>query len=153
MQKHIPLSIKDERNENIMRVYRRVLAQAEYPLDMDAVYKAVSEAPADRFYVTAERAMNVLSRIDEGDPLSSMVEGRRQMYLEIHRRVAHLQGRHREWPRLKAVITAITSPAPRFYLEASSLKIIIWRIKKFKKENEARNKTGLNGRVCGYGRA
>lgn len=121
--------LETERNRDLMRVYKADISSCETIL-LDEVWKRMAQAPSSRFWVSEERASIVVSRIMKGDNLSYMRHQKREMFMEIYRRVVALQKRHPRMSISQCCMEVVNSPAPRFYMTPLSIKITIYKIKR-----------------------
>lgn len=123
---------EEQRNNNLMRVYREVMATTAYTTKQTEVFKMVAMHEAERFWVSEERALIVVTKMSKAydATLRNMYPLKRKMYKEIYRRVKELMGRKPKMTRMDAVSEVVSSPAPEFYLTPGSTKVIISRIKK-----------------------
>lgn len=97
---------------------------------MPVAFRAIVNMPASRFWVSAPRAAVVIAAISHGDKLNYMRPNKREMFFEIHRRVAALQIDHPDWPPSRLIEEVISQPAPKFYLAPGSARVIILKARK-----------------------
>lgn len=117
------------RNSNLRREFLARLGQNG--MTLDRIYKALSsDTPADRFYISEERAYRLLrfgirnaSPHPHGNPLPQKL----RMLAEIRRRVNALMEADPGLSLRDAVFEVVNSPAPAFYLTPSSIKTILFR--------------------------
>ncbi len=132
-KKHIGsrFEYEEQRDANLMKVYREALSLPE-PLSQSEICHYVSMHGADRFWVSEERALAVISRMYRNyhATLSTMYPLKRKMYREIFARVNRLMKERPCLSRIEAVSEVVASPAPEFYLTPGSVKVILCRIKK-----------------------
>lgn len=119
----------DERNRDLMQVYRGQLKQCKVIVLQD-VFRKVVNMPARRFYVSEDRAAIVIATMLKGDKLRNMQAIKREMYEEIFSRFKVLQHKFPMASIMALVSEIISQPAPKFYLKESSAKVIVYRIKK-----------------------
>lgn len=120
------------RNRDLLNVIRALLGSRHF-CRAHNVYAAAVNQPAPRFYVSEERAAEVLKRIDNGDPLNDMLPLRRRMFFDIKRM---LQIRQRQSPVLsprQLLCEVIHSTAPCFYLTPHSAMTILARHRKHRR--------------------
>lgn len=117
------------RNLDLLRAYRAALARARF-IAMPDIFAAVAASPASRFYVSEERAAEVVALIAAGRPPRRMRPNKREMFSEIHRRVASLQSADHSLSLRDAVAKVIYQPAPKFYLTPRTVGEFIYRFKK-----------------------
>ena len=114
MKKHgTKFEYEAERNRDLMRVYRQVINR-----------------PAERFWVSEERAAIVISSLLKGRKLTSMRKCKRDMFREIFRRAKALLKQDPDLTPKELAFIVVAQPAPKFYITPGSCKIIICSIKK-----------------------
>ena len=118
-----------ERDKDLLRAYREVLTRHRH-IYLPRVVEEVASSPSKRSWVSEERAKIVLGEIARGRSLERMNKTRRDMYMEIYRRVCLLQKEQPDLSLNRLIETVIESPAPCFYLTPQSAKVILHRIKK-----------------------
>jgi len=126
-----------QRNRELHQAYRRAAAASAY-INLREVCTIASNSPCSRFWVSEERATVVVSALLKGQyVLDSMSPQKREMFLEIFKRV---QEQRKETPSMSvydAVFLAVNSPAPKFYMTPNTVVEIISRIRRgyYKKRN------------------
>lgn len=116
-----------ERNRELMRVYRQKLGEAGY-IVKPAIFRAVADAPSRRFWVSEERAAIVVSAMESGRGPQCMTQTKREMFEEIHRRYLALR-RERPGESLRELVAEVVHQgAPRFYLTPRTAGEIIYRM-------------------------
>lgn len=118
-----------ERNEDLMRVFRVHISDAEF-IVMPEIFQKVADSPASRFWVSEERAAIVISMMLAGKPLPRMRDNKREMFEEIYRRVVVFRQQEPEASVYELVSRVVHQPAPKFFLTARTVGEIIYRIKK-----------------------
>lgn len=133
------MEYSDERVADLMRTYDRHIAECAQ-IRMPDIYKAVVESPAKRFWVSDMRASVVVAAMMRGERKHLRMRPlKREMFVEIYRRVLELRQQHPDWTTSALCAEVVTQPAPRFYLSAGSAKLIIckarkkWREEKLKR--------------------
>jgi len=124
------------RNQELMRAFRLVLAQKKY-FDVKKDFALVVELPCSRFWVSEERATAVISAMLRGQPiLDTMRPTKREMFLEIFRRVKEKQQELPDIPLCDIVFLVVISPAPKFYMNPKHASDTVYKIKRghFKKK-------------------
>lgn len=119
-----------ERDAALLRAYREVLRQVDY-IRLDEVCAKVSASPSPRFWVSEERAAEVVGRMMRGGKVDCKKPMRRAMFEEIYRRC--MRELRKGYDFKDAIFRVVNSPAPSFYYEPKSVKIILWRIKQKRK--------------------
>lgn len=120
-----------ERAADLMRAYREYISSCSR-IRMPDLYQAIANAPAKRFWVSAERATVVVKKLLNGENLGYMRPGKRQMFLEIYNRVGKLKEKLPAATIEVLCARVIEQPAPSFYITPSTAKIIINGLKKKK---------------------
>lgn len=119
-----------ERNKELLKAY---CYQVEIcsEIRLDEILSRVVNTPCSRFWVSDERASIVMSGIERGTAnLDSMIESRKEMFLEIYDRVKALRINNPTMSLSELTNEVVKQPAPRFYLTAKSARTIIHRIRK-----------------------
>lgn len=121
---------KEERNLQLKKAFRDILRNPEVN-DTKKIFEMVSKASAPRFFISEQRALNLLRSFRRtGSWPANMVPSRRAMMEEIHHRVhKHLEDNPGE-ALSNAVFTIVNSPAPSFYLTPGSTKTILYNLLK-----------------------
>lgn len=122
------LNFTVERNDDLMRAFRQQLALSRF-IVMPEIFEMVSQSPASRFWVSAERAAVVISAMDAGRPLPRMRSNKREMFEEIYRRFLIEREKKPETPIPELVAWVVNQPAPKFYLTPRTVGELIYRIK------------------------
>lgn len=125
----------DERADDLLDVYFSYLHACKY-VSMPIVFASIVDMPAKRFWVSSSRATVVVSAIIHGDKLDYMRPNKREMFMEIYRRYLKLRRNDAVSSVARLVQKVVSQPAPKFYISASSAKIIILKARKewFKKD-------------------
>lgn len=118
-----------ERTQDLLRAYFQYLKSCNH-VSMPEVFKSVVNMPAARFWVSASRAAVVVANIMRGDNLLYMRPNKREMFLEIHRRVVELRRVYSKWSLPRLIEAVVAQPAPRFYLAPGSARVIILKARK-----------------------
>lgn len=118
-----------DRNRDLFRVYREQLASCSQVVPSE-IYKRVVVQPSSRFWVSEWRCAIVLSRMFNGDDLSTMTHNKREMYQEIFARAKKLYQKDPSMSYFEMAFTIIHQTAPKFYLTPESACMIITRCKR-----------------------
>lgn len=121
------LDFTKERNNDIMKVYRKKIAEAGF-IFLPAIFELVANSPAERFYVSPRRATLVISTMASGKPMPRMRSNKVEMFNEIYRRYQEKKKLCPEKSIKNIVPEIVYEPAPKFYLTARTLHIIVQRI-------------------------
>lgn len=133
------LSFTRERNAALLKAYREQLSTVRF-VRLNEIGEKIVNSPSPRFWVSEERAAAVVSAIMRGKPvLATMRPTKREMFEEIHRRVVTLKEQHPDWHLCKLVFKVVNSPAPKFYMEASSALERLFKIRNGWYDNGKRN--------------
>lgn len=123
------LEFTDERNSELMRVFREEIKKCEC-IDIAQIAAKIVSRPCKRFWVSEERAMVVIVAMLKGKPvLNAMRPTKREMFLEIHKRVMELRKQQPKAQLFDLVLKAVNSPAPKFYMRPRCAMEIIYKIK------------------------
>lgn len=114
-----------ERNDALVKSFRRCLSRAKV-IDLPAIFREVSESPAERFYVSEMRAAVVIRRHLKDGVWIVKGKERLEMFQEIENRVLFLISEGKGLSLADAVFEAVNSPAPRFYLTPRSCRTLIY---------------------------
>lgn len=121
-----------ERNQNLRREFYARLGTNG--MSLNEVYDAMTLAPADRFYISEERAEQEIKKLDlknfneiPEDAFAEMKNPRRrEMMREILKRVKVLMTANPELELRDAVYQTVNSPAPSFYLTRASIRTTLY---------------------------
>lgn len=123
------LAFTRERNAALLKAYREQVDSARF-IKLSEIGRKIVDSPSPRFWVSEERAAAVISAIMRGKPvLDSMRPSKREMFEEIHRRVVKLKEKHPDWHLSELIYEVVNSPAPKFYMEASSALERLFKIR------------------------
>ena len=124
------LEFTDERNRELMRAFREVVAKTDF-IDISKVSEQIVDMPCSRFWVSEERAMVVVAAMVKGKPvLDAMRPTKREMFSEIYKRVLQLREERPKATLFELVVKVVNSPAPKFYMRPRCAMEIIYKIKK-----------------------
>lgn len=122
---------EEQRDLNLLKVYREVMGASDGTVLQHDIYKMVVMHESERFWVSDERAYAILCKMMRGEHhvLKNMYPLKRKMYKEIYERTMKALKEHPEMPRLEALSKVLASPAPEFYLTPSSAWVILCKAK------------------------
>lgn len=123
------LEYTEDRITALMEEYDRYIASCEY-IRMSEVFDHIVNQPCRRFWVSNIRAAVVVSRMLKGCKMNNMRSSKKEMFQEIFRRVCALKDVHPSMSLSQLVAEVVAQPAPKFYLTASTAKIMIYKAKK-----------------------
>lgn len=118
-----------ERTKDLMRAYHEHIASCRR-IYMPDVYQAIVNMRSKRFWVSELRAKKVVGDMLRGIPITGMRPSKREMFEEIFKRVMQMKS---EFPERTVAICCemvVAQPAPKFYLEPGSAKIIVCKARK-----------------------
>lgn len=119
-----------KRNRELMMAFRKVLEEKRY-FNIKKDFEQVVNMPCSRFWVSEERATAVISAMLRGQPiLETMRQTKRDMFLEIYRRVLVKQKESPEMPLCDVVFCVVNSPAPKFYMKPKHASDTVYKIKR-----------------------
>lgn len=119
-----------QRNAEIMAVYRSLIASTKH-IDRQQIFAQVASSPCSRFWVSEERAYQVMLAITKGRPvLYTMMPTKRDLFIELHHRVYNMRKENPDTTLYDIVWDAVNSPAPRFYMTPKTVEEIINRMKR-----------------------
>lgn len=114
-----------ERSELLLKNFRISLAQ-QSQISIAKAFHFAANSPAPRFWVSEIRALKIIRRLLKGeDALEGMNPEKREMYLEIFRRVKDYKQKYPEMPLGDIVFEVVNSPAPKSYLSISRTARIV----------------------------
>lgn len=112
-----------------MKAYKTALRECKQICITEIANKVVN-TPCSRFWVSEERATMVCSAIMQGKPiLDTMRSTKREMFMEIYKRVLELQKQQPDEKIFSLVVQAVNSPAPKFYMRPRCAMQIIYNVK------------------------
>lgn len=124
------MEYSDARFSDLMRAYDEYMDKCKY-IRMPEVYHAVANMPAKRFWVSTIRAALVISAMIRGeDPLKKMRGSKKEMYLEIYKRVMELRENNKTALITELCDIVVAQPAPKFYLTPKTVKVMICKRRK-----------------------
>lgn len=133
------LSFTRERNAALLKAYREQVDTTSF-IRLNEIGEKIVNSPSPRFQVSEERAAAVVSAIMRGKPvLETMRSTKREMFEEIYKRVVALKEKHPDWHLCQLVFEVVNSPAPKFYMEASSALERLFKIRNGWYDNGKRN--------------
>ena len=125
------LDFTKQRNTDLLNNLRRVLHSMKY-ISMPEAFRLVADSPAQRSYVSEERATIVISSLISGRNIPKMRKNRHEMFHEILRRYIILRLKFPHKSMLELISEIVNQPAPKFYLTPRTVGEFIYRIKKKK---------------------
>ncbi len=118
-----------DRDAALLSLFDRMMASAPADSSINSIFEDLARQPAPRFYVSELRAIRVISAMRRGNmSLKGVTDSRHRLYAEINSRVECLLGQHPDMCLADAVVEAVNSPAPEFYMEPSSVKVTVYNL-------------------------
>lgn len=120
---------REARDRELHARFLEVLREGEVD-KLSEMYGEAARRPCSRFWVSEMRAAVVLGTIrrnGEEAALAGMEPKRREMYLELWRRVKDLMGLRPGLCLTHAVVEVVNGGAPEFYITEKSAKILIYK--------------------------
>lgn len=123
-----------ERSELLLKNFRESLAR-QSKITFQKAFKDAADAPAPRFWVSEARAVKVLRFLEKGrfDILDGMRGKKREMYLEIFRRVRQMRSLNPQITFGDAVFLVVNDTAPQSYITWQSAAKLIQAQKRMKR--------------------
>lgn len=123
---------EEQRNLNLLKVYRKVMATSDLSTMQTDIFRKVVMHESERFWVSEERADAVICKIKrEGySALKNMYPLKRKMYKVIYEKTMKMMDDNPGMSRIDAISRVLSEPAPEFYLTPSSASVILCKAKK-----------------------
>ncbi len=128
---------EDQRNRDLMCAYKKVFSQS-VGVTMPQVLAAVVKMPAERFYVSEERAFRVVSSMYRRPLPESITPCKRRMYEEIKVRAERVRERCPQWSLSRCVMYVVNQPAPEFYITVNTARNILCKTRRECRESQRR---------------
>lgn len=123
------MEFAEERMHDLMRAYDEYISSCGQ-IRMHEVYSSIVNMASRRFWVSDERATQVVCFMLKGKCLDKMRPLKREMFEEILRRVLDLHCKRPELTIKECCSIVVASPAPKFYLMPGSAKIMVCKARK-----------------------
>lgn len=120
---------RDERNSDLLRVFRECVMSSPEEESMEVVYQRIVESKSKRFWVSEEQASKVVSYMMKGNNIDYMGNNKKRMFEEIYSRVMKLRIENPDMRIFRLVEIVVAQEAPCFYMTPGSAKVIISQIK------------------------
>lgn len=132
-KKNSKCEFSSQRNLQLLQNFRESIAR-QSKISAKRAFHDAAEAPAPRFWVSEARALRIISFLAKGnlEVLESMLPLKREMYIEIWRRVERLRALCPDKSMGDLVFEVVNNPAPRSYLSWHYVQILINRQKSLK---------------------
>ena len=120
---------RDERNADLLCVFRECVMNSPADESMDEVYQRIVNSKSKRFWVPEEQASKVVSYMMKGNKIDYMSDNKRKMFEEIYIRVMKMREENPNIRLFRLVEIIVSQEAPCFYMTSGSAKVIISQIK------------------------
>lgn len=124
------LDFKDFRDRDFLDSYTSVIKrhgkEAPYIKRDDLLLEAIL-SPAKRFYVSEEQALRTISKMLKGQTVVFKNNLKKKMYDELLKRVREKWDQDKE-PLIYFLCKIIYEPAPRFYINLKSARILYYKL-------------------------
>ena len=120
---------RDERNADLLCVFRECVMNSPADESMDEVYQRIVNSKSKRFWVSEEQASKVVSYMMKGNKIDYMSDNKRKMFEEIYIRVMKMREENPNIRLFRLVEIIVSQEAPCFYMTSGSAKAIISQIK------------------------
>lgn len=128
-----------DRDKELLEVFDLMLAESDGSGTLASLIAQVPKQPASRFYVSEIRAHRVLMKRRHGEARGTATPSRRRLYNDLQKRVDQLMEADPTMGMADAVVQAVNSPAPEFYIEPSTARVTLYALlKRRRAEGRAR---------------
>lgn len=124
-----------QRSQLLIKNFREALAR-QSKISAAIAFKDAAEAPVPRFWVSEARAARIVNALFQGvDLLENMHPNKKEMYLEIFRRVKEIKKKNPSMAIGDIVFEVVNNPAPKSYISPVSVARIVYssRTRKLRK--------------------
>ena len=122
-----------ERDADILRAYKKIISVRDN-IGILEIERRLLQSPSKRFWVSSDRAYNVILNMLNGKSISSMNPQKRAMFQEIFRRYKIYSKEHPSLTKMDAICHVCNQEAPSFYLTPKSMHVILHRVRKEEKK-------------------
>lgn len=122
-----------ERDADILRAYKEVISVRDN-IGLLEIERRLLQSPSKRFWVSVDRAYNVILNMLNGKSISNMNSQKREMFQEIFRRFKIYSKEHPSLTKMDVIWHVCNQEAPSFYLTPKSLHVILHRVRKEEKK-------------------
>ena len=113
---------RDERNADLLCVFRECVMNSPADESMDEVYQRIVNSKSKRFWVSEEQASKVVSYMMKGNKIDYMSDNKRKMFEEIYIRVMKMREENPNIRLFRLVEIIVSQEAPCFYMTSGSQK-------------------------------
>ncbi len=125
-------SDKSDRDRDLYEAFKVQLDKARYPFLLTDVLEATVKSPAPRFYMSARRALEIITDIRGGNP-PPMSDNKERMVRDIMTRLEVAENDNPGTSTKHLLEAILDQPAPEFYLKPTSAKTILCNEKRRQK--------------------
>lgn len=118
-----------ERDADILRAYKEVISVRDN-IGLLEIERRLLQSPSKRFWVSVDRAYNVILNMINGKSISNMNSQKREMFQEIFRRYKIYSKEHPSLTKMDVIWHVCNQEAPSFYLTPKSMHVILHRVRK-----------------------
>lgn len=122
-----------ERDADILRAYKEVISVRDN-IGLLEIERRLLQSPSKRFWVSVDRAYNVILNMINGKSISNMNSQKREMFQEIFRRFKIYSKEHPSLTKMDVIWHVCNQEAPSFYLTPKSMHVILHRVRKEEKK-------------------
>ena len=122
-----------ERDADILRAYKEVISVRDN-IGLLEIERRLLQSPSKRFWVSVDRAYNVILNMLNGKSISNMNSQKREMFKEIFRRYKIYSKEHPSLTKMDVIWHVCNQEAPSFYLTPKSMHVILHRVRKEEKK-------------------
>ena len=122
-----------ERDADILRAYKEVISVRDN-IGLLEIERRLLQSPSKRFWVSVDRAYNVILNMLNGKSISNMNYQKREMFQEIFRRFKIYSKEHPSLTKMDVIWHVCNQEAPSFYLTPKSMHVILHRVRKEEKK-------------------
>lgn len=128
-----------ERIKELMREYRDYLILSSH-VNVAKMYNDIANMPAKRFWVSDIWASKIVSAMLRGCPYNKMRPLKKEMFQEIYKRVLNLKTQNPEYSISKCCKIVVEQPAPKHYISAGSIRVMICKERRRRREEQLKRK-------------
>lgn len=122
-----------ERDADILRAYKEIISVRDN-IGLLEIERRLLQSPSKRFWVSVDRAYNVILNMLNGKSINNMNSQKREMFQEIFRRYKIYSKEHPSLTKMDVIWHVCNQEAPSFYLTPKSMHVILHRVRKEEKK-------------------
>lgn len=123
-------ALQQEKEQDLEEALRNIYSNCRGRIHYKELSRRLATHPSRRFWVSAETAYVVIKRMLAGATLEAMRDTKRNMYMEIYRRVCKMREENPDKELEDIVDEVVEQPAPSFYITNGTAYVLITRIKR-----------------------